>query len=129
MFLFCAGLFRRKEAFPVKKTLGQRVRFRLPIPEPKGFWTDTGFDEADLLLGRHEPGRIYRGPSGESDWIVPDPEVDFAALFARFRHVGSMGRRTFELTQSPGAPTMPGVVAGRRVANATTGSRPSATSR
>ncbi len=48
------------------------------------------------------------GPGGESDWIVPDPEVDFAALFARF-DTWLMGRRTFELTQAPGAPKMPGV--------------------
>jgi dihydrofolate reductase len=48
------------------------------------------------------------GPGGESDWIVPDPEVDFAAIFARF-DTWLMGRRTFELTQAPGAPKMPGV--------------------
>jgi dihydrofolate reductase len=48
------------------------------------------------------------GPKGEADWIVRDPEVDFAATFARFDTL-LMGRRTFELTQSPGAPTMPGV--------------------
>ncbi|HEV8070086.1 MAG TPA: dihydrofolate reductase family protein [Planctomycetaceae bacterium] len=48
------------------------------------------------------------GPTGEADWIVRDPEVDFGAMFARFDTL-LMGRRTFELTQSPGAPTMPGV--------------------
>jgi dihydrofolate reductase len=48
------------------------------------------------------------GPNGEADWIVRDPEVDFGAMFARFDTL-LMGRRTFELTQSPGAPTMPGV--------------------
>jgi dihydrofolate reductase len=48
------------------------------------------------------------GPKGEADWIVGDPEIDFAAMFARFDTL-LMGRRTFELTQSPGAPTMPGV--------------------
>jgi dihydrofolate reductase len=35
------------------------------------------------------------GPNGEADWIVPDPEVDFAALWAQF-DTGLMGRRTYE---------------------------------
>jgi dihydrofolate reductase len=48
------------------------------------------------------------GPNGEADWIVTDPEVDFGAMFARFDSF-LVGRRTFELTQSPGAPPMPGV--------------------
>jgi dihydrofolate reductase len=48
------------------------------------------------------------GPKGEADWIVADPEVDFKAMFARFDTL-LMGRRTFELTQSPGSPKMPGV--------------------
>jgi dihydrofolate reductase len=48
------------------------------------------------------------GPNGEYDWIVKDPEMDFGALFARFDTL-LMGRRTFELTQSPGAPKMRGV--------------------
>jgi hypothetical protein len=24
------------------------------------------------------------GPKGEADWIIADPEIDFAALFAQF---------------------------------------------
>jgi dihydrofolate reductase len=36
------------------------------------------------------------GPKGEFDWIVQDPDIDFAALFARF-DTFLMGRRTFEI--------------------------------
>jgi dihydrofolate reductase len=35
------------------------------------------------------------GPKGEADWIIMDPEIDFAALFAQF-DTFLMGRRTFE---------------------------------
>lgn len=34
------------------------------------------------------------GPNGEIDWIVMDPDIDFAALFAEFDTL-LMGRRTF----------------------------------
>jgi dihydrofolate reductase len=37
------------------------------------------------------------GPNGEYDWIVMDPEIDFAALFNEFDTL-LMGRRTFETT-------------------------------
>ncbi len=43
------------------------------------------------------------GPKGEADWIVPDPDFDFLALYNRFDTV-LLGRRTYEITQSPGAP-------------------------
>jgi dihydrofolate reductase len=46
------------------------------------------------------------GPNGEIDWIVSDPAVDFAALFAGFDTV-LLGRRTYELTLQPGAPAWP----------------------
>ena len=46
------------------------------------------------------------GPGGEFDWIVPDPAIDFEALFAQF-DTFLMGRRTFELTLQPGAPPLP----------------------
>ncbi len=39
------------------------------------------------------------GPNGESDWIVPDPEVDFAALWAQF-DTGLMGRRTYDAARA-----------------------------
>jgi len=46
------------------------------------------------------------GPNGEIDWIVPDPTVDFAALYAGFDIV-LLGRRTYELMLQPGAPAWP----------------------
>ncbi|HET7566215.1 MAG TPA: dihydrofolate reductase family protein [Gemmatimonadaceae bacterium] len=46
------------------------------------------------------------GPDGEIDWIVPDPTLDFAALYAGFDTV-LLGRRTYELTLQPGAPAWP----------------------
>jgi dihydrofolate reductase len=39
------------------------------------------------------------GPNGEYDWIVPDPAMDFAALWAQFDIV-LMGRKTFEIAQT-----------------------------
>ena len=41
------------------------------------------------------------GPRGEADWIVMDPDIDFAALFAEFDTL-LMGRRTFEGMQGGG---------------------------
>jgi len=35
------------------------------------------------------------GPNGEADWIVADPEVDFAEIWSRFDTL-LMGRRTYE---------------------------------
>jgi dihydrofolate reductase len=35
------------------------------------------------------------GPNGEADWIVSDPEVNFAALWAQF-DILLMGRRTYD---------------------------------
>lgn len=35
------------------------------------------------------------GPNGEYDWIIMDPEIDFAALFSQFDTL-LIGRRTFE---------------------------------
>lgn len=35
------------------------------------------------------------GPNGEADWITPDPEVDFPAIWAQFDTL-LMGRRTYE---------------------------------
>ncbi len=36
------------------------------------------------------------GPQGEYDWIIPDPEVNFAELWAQF-DILLMGRRTYEV--------------------------------
>jgi dihydrofolate reductase len=46
------------------------------------------------------------GPNGEIDWIVHDPGVDFASLYAGIDTV-LLGRRTYELTRQPGAPAWP----------------------
>ena len=48
------------------------------------------------------------GPNGEIDWIVNDPEVDFAALFAQFDTL-VMGRHTFEEMVRLGQAEMPGM--------------------
>jgi dihydrofolate reductase len=46
------------------------------------------------------------GPDGEIDWIVRDPGIDWASLFAGFDTV-LLGRHTYELTRQPGAPAWP----------------------
>jgi dihydrofolate reductase len=46
------------------------------------------------------------GPKGEFDWIVRNPDIDFRALFDEF-DTALLGRRTYELTLSPGAPPWP----------------------
>jgi dihydrofolate reductase len=38
------------------------------------------------------------GPNGEYDWIVPDPAIDFAALWAQF-DTCLMGRKTYEVAR------------------------------
>ena len=46
------------------------------------------------------------GPKGEHDWIVRNPEIDFRDLFNQF-DTALLGRRTYEVTLSPGAPPWP----------------------
>ena len=46
------------------------------------------------------------GPKGEMDWIIHDPTIDFASLYKGTDTV-LLGRRTYELTQQPGAPAWP----------------------
>jgi len=41
------------------------------------------------------------GPNGEYDWIVMDPDINFAAMFARF-DTFLMGRKTFEVMRRMG---------------------------
>ena len=51
------------------------------------------------------------GPKGESDWIVMDPEIDFAALASSFDTM-LFGRKTYEAArQMGGGPAMPGMQA------------------
>ena len=48
-------------------------------------------------------------PNGEFDWIVTDPDIDFAALFAQF-DTAVMGRKTFLATLQQGRDgAMPGL--------------------
>ena len=44
------------------------------------------------------------GPRGEFDWIIRDPEMDFAALFAQFDTL-LVGRGTFEFMLEHGQAT------------------------
>ena len=50
------------------------------------------------------------GPNGEYDWIVMDPDIDFAALMGRF-DTFLIGRKTFEAMRrmSESAPPTPGI--------------------
>jgi dihydrofolate reductase len=49
------------------------------------------------------------GPTGESDWIVIDPDIDFGALMGAFDTV-LLGRKTYEaMRQQGGDGAMPGV--------------------
>jgi dihydrofolate reductase len=50
------------------------------------------------------------GPKGEYDWIVMDPDIDFAALMGRF-DTFLIGRKTFEVMRRMGdaAPPAPGI--------------------
>ena len=50
-----------------------------------------------------------RGPHGEFDWIVRDPDVDFASLFSQF-DTAVMGRKTFRaILQHSRDGTLPGL--------------------
>ena len=50
------------------------------------------------------------GPNGEYDWIVMDPDIDFAALMGRF-DTFLIGRKTFEAMRrmADSAPPTPGI--------------------
>lgn len=55
------------------------------------------------------------GPNGEFDWIVMDPEIDFAAMYASFSGL-VMGRRSYEVSVSTGGapgPALPTYVYSR----------------
>jgi dihydrofolate reductase len=58
------------------------------------------------------------GPSGEFDWIVIDPEIDFAAMYAGFSGL-VMGRRSYEVFVATGGaagPALPTYVYSRHLA-------------
>jgi len=46
------------------------------------------------------------GPNGEFDWIVVDPEIDFAAMYAGFSGL-VMGRRSYEVFVATGGEVGP----------------------
>jgi dihydrofolate reductase len=48
------------------------------------------------------------GPNGEFDWIVADPDIDFAAMFKAFDTI-LMGRKTYDVTRTHKGPGMPGM--------------------
>lgn len=48
------------------------------------------------------------GPNGEFDWIVMDPDSDFAAAFKEFDTL-LIGRKTYEMMRGQSGPEMPGV--------------------
>jgi dihydrofolate reductase len=49
------------------------------------------------------------GPNGEYDWIPPDPDIDFAKVYAQF-DMAIMGRKTFQtMLQQGGDGSMPGL--------------------
>jgi len=48
------------------------------------------------------------GPNGESDWIVMDPEIDFAAMLRQFDTL-LVGRKTFAAMAAGGQATVPGM--------------------
>jgi dihydrofolate reductase len=48
------------------------------------------------------------GPKGEADWIIMDPDIDFAALFAQF-DTFLVGRRAFEAMAGAERPGLSGV--------------------
>jgi len=55
------------------------------------------------------------GPNGEFDWIVVDPEIDFAAMYATFGGI-VMGRRSYDVYVSTGGamgPALPTYVYSR----------------
>ena len=52
------------------------------------------------------------GPHDEFDWIVSDPDIDFAALFSEFDTL-LMGRRTYEVAGGSVSPGMKTLVVSR----------------
>jgi dihydrofolate reductase len=48
------------------------------------------------------------GSNGEFDWIVMDPDMDFAAVFKEFDTL-LIGRKTYDMMREQSGPEMPGV--------------------
>jgi dihydrofolate reductase len=61
------------------------------------------------------------GPNGEYDWILVDPDIDFAAMYAGFSGL-VMGRKSYEVslaTGGAGGPTLPTYVYSRTLPEGT----------
>lgn len=57
------------------------------------------------------------GPDGEYDWIIADPEIDFAAMYAGFSGL-VMGRKSYDVYVATGGgvgPSLPVVVSSRTI--------------
>src|SRR5436305_2060453 len=81
-----------------------------PAFDPSGRWGAEGQVMRKIVysVAMSLDGYVA-GPNGEADWITMDPEIDFAALFARFDTV-LMGRKTYEQARAMGGgAAMPGV--------------------
>ena len=48
------------------------------------------------------------GPNGEADWILMDPDLDFAAMFAQYDTL-LVGRKTYQAMEGAGQGTVPGM--------------------
>ena len=65
--------------------------------------------------------RYIAGPSGEFDWIVVDPEIDFEALYAGFSGL-VMGRKSYDVFLATGGapgPALPVYVYSRTLSEGT----------
>ena len=58
------------------------------------------------IFGGFEPGWIHRQSNGEYDWIVINPEIDFAAMYQGYSGL-VMGRKSYEVVASGGGGDRP----------------------
>src|SRR5580704_12671093 len=79
----CAGLLRN--ILPIPASLCQSISV---------FGEELAMKKIRYGVAMSLDGMIA-GPNGEADWIVADPEVNFAEIWSRFDTL-LMGRRTFE---------------------------------
>ena len=76
------------------------------VGQPHPFYWELTHATCEIPCGAASLDGYIAGPAGEIDWIMPDPTIDWTALVAGFDTV-LLGRRTYELTQQPGAPAWP----------------------
>jgi dihydrofolate reductase len=68
------------------------------MPNRRGGWNEREYGGAMRKVvfgGAMSLDGFIAGPNGEHDWIVTDPDIDFAALMERF-DAFLIGRKTFE---------------------------------